>query len=74
MKAISAEGPVRYRIEGQRVVFEPLKQLPPKGETAYRVTAQALQPGDLRVQVQLSTDDIRDPITREESTRVFGDE
>src|SRR5205823_6580475 len=27
MKALSAEGPVRYKVEGQRVVFEPLKQL-----------------------------------------------
>jgi uncharacterized repeat protein (TIGR01451 family) len=74
MKGVSADGPARYRIEGQRVIFEPLKQLPPKGETAYRVTVQALQPGDLRAQVQISTDEIREPVTREESTRVYGDE
>jgi hypothetical protein len=65
---------VRYRIEGQRIVFEPLKQLGPKAETTYKVTIQALQPGDLRLQVQISTDEIREPITREESTRVFGNE
>jgi uncharacterized repeat protein (TIGR01451 family) len=74
MKGVSAEGPVRYRIEGQRIVFEPLKQLGPKAETTYKVTIQALQPGDLRLQVQISTDEIREPITREESTRVFGNE
>ena len=28
------------------------------------------KPGDLRVQVQLATDEIREPITKEESTRV----
>jgi uncharacterized repeat protein (TIGR01451 family) len=74
MKAISAEGPVRYRIEGQQVVFEPLKQLAPKADTSFKITAQALQPGDLRLQVQVATDEIREPITKEESTRVYGDE
>jgi uncharacterized repeat protein (TIGR01451 family) len=74
MKAISAEGPVRYKIEGQRVVFEPLRQLAPKADASFRVKAQALQAGDLKVQVQISSDEIRDPITKEESTRVYGNE
>jgi uncharacterized repeat protein (TIGR01451 family) len=74
MKGISADGPARHRIEGQRVVFEPLRQLAPKGETIYKITAQALQPGDLRLQVQLSSDEISDPISKEESTRVYGNE
>ncbi len=74
MKGVSAEGPVRYRIEGQRIVFEPLKQLGPKAETTYKVTTEALQPGDLRLQVQISTDEIREPITKEESTRVYGND
>jgi uncharacterized repeat protein (TIGR01451 family) len=74
LKAISAEGPVRYTIEGGRVVFEPLKQLAPKADTAYSIKVQTLAPGDLRLQVQVTTDDIREPITKEESTRVFGDE
>jgi uncharacterized repeat protein (TIGR01451 family) len=74
MKPLSAEGPVRYQIEGDRVIFEPLKQLAPKADTVYSVKVQALEPGDLRLQVQISTDDIREPITKEESTRVYGDE
>ncbi len=74
MKAISAEGPVRYTIEGGRVVFEPLKQLAPKADTSYTIKVQALAPGDLRLRVQITTDEIREPITKDESTRVFGDE
>ncbi|MEX2114144.1 MAG: hypothetical protein WD845_13215, partial [Pirellulales bacterium] len=74
MKGVSAEGPARFRIEGQRIVFEPLKLLGPKAETIYKVTVQALQPGDLRLQVQITTDEIRDPITKEESTHVYGNE
>ncbi|MBI3838693.1 MAG: DUF11 domain-containing protein [Planctomycetia bacterium] len=74
MKALSAEGPVRYTIEGGRVVFEPLKQLAPKADTSYTIKVQALEPGDLRLHVQITTDEIREPISKEESTRVFGDE
>jgi uncharacterized repeat protein (TIGR01451 family) len=74
MQAISAEGPVRYKIEGQRIVFDPLKQLAPKADTAFTVKVKTLAPGDLRLQVQIVTDEIQEPITKEESTRVFGDE
>ncbi len=74
MKAISAEGPVRYKVEGQRVVFEPLKQLAPKADTTFSIKVQALAAGDLRLQVQVSTDEIREPTTKEEGTRVYGDE
>ncbi len=74
LKLVSADGPVRYKIEAQRIIFEPLRSLAPKSEMTFSVTAQALGAGDLRVQVQLASDDLRDPITKEENTRVFGNE
>jgi uncharacterized repeat protein (TIGR01451 family) len=74
MKPMGAEGPVRYKIDGQRIVFEPLKQLAPKADTSFTIKVKALEAGDLRLQAQISTDEIRDPITKEESTRVYGDE
>jgi len=74
MKPVSAEGPVRYKVDGQRVVFEPLKQLAPKADTTMIIKCKALEPGDMRIQVQITTDELRDPITKEESTRVYGDE
>jgi uncharacterized repeat protein (TIGR01451 family) len=74
MKPLAAEGPVRYKVDGQRVVFEPLKQLAPKGDATFTIKVKATEPGDLRMQVQVSTDEIREPITKEESTRVYGDE
>lgn len=74
MKLVAAEGPVRYKIEGQRIVFDPLKQLGPKSDATFTLKVKALEPGDLRMQVQITTDEIREPITREESTRVYGDE
>lgn len=74
LKPSSADGPARYNIDGQRVLFEGLAQLAPKAETTYRVKAKGVGPGDVRVRVQILTDEIRTPITKEESTRVYADE
>ncbi|HVU87543.1 MAG TPA: hypothetical protein VHD36_09485 [Pirellulales bacterium] len=74
LKPTSAEGPARFTIDGQRVLFEPLAQLAPKADTTYRVKAEGRGPGDVRVRVQIITDEIRTPVTKEESTRVYTDE
>ena len=74
LKPLGADGPVRHVIDGQRVVFEPISQLAPKADTTFSIKAQGLQPGDVRVKVQLMSDDIRTPITKEESTRVYSDQ
>ena len=74
LKPRSANGPTRDTIHGQEVRFQPLNRLPPKGETTYQVRAQGIAPGDLRVQVQLMTDEMQSPVTKEESTRVYADE
>lgn len=74
MRAVAAEGPTRETIDRTRVLFEPLSTLAPKANTTYRVRVQGLRPGDLRVRAQLLTDEIRVPVTKEESTRVYSDE
>jgi uncharacterized repeat protein (TIGR01451 family) len=74
LKPLGAEGPTRYSIQNGQVVFEGLAQLPPKADALYRVRAQGLRPGDLRVRCQLLTDDLQTPVTKEESTQVCADE
>jgi uncharacterized repeat protein (TIGR01451 family) len=74
VKPISAEGPARHMIEGSRVQFQELPRLAPKADTTFRVRAKGMQPGDARVHVQLLSDEMTSPVTKEESTRVFGDE
>lgn len=74
LKVISAEGESAHKIQDGRLVFEPIQQLAPKADTVYRIRAQGQQPGDQRITVQLNTDDLEQPIRREESTRVFGDQ
>ena len=56
------------------MLFEPLAQLAPKADTTYRVKAEGWGRGDVRVRVQILTDEIRTPVTKEESMRVYADE
>jgi uncharacterized repeat protein (TIGR01451 family) len=74
LKPVAAEGPTRYAVEGNRITFDAVAQLPPKGETSYQIRVKAMRPGDLRARFQLSSDDMQRPVTKEESTRVYADE
>jgi len=69
-----ATGETRHRVGAEGVIFEPLAQLAPKADTIYKVEVQGVQPGEKRLLVEVKTDDITQPIRKEESTRVFGDE
>lgn len=73
LRALDAEGPTRHVISGDRVIFDGLDMLAPKADITYRVNVQGLEAGDLRTKVQLLTDDMTIPVTKEESTRVFSD-
>ncbi|HEY5313535.1 MAG TPA: hypothetical protein VIK18_13500, partial [Pirellulales bacterium] len=74
IKPLACEGPTRFVVDGQQVRFQELPQLAPKASTVYRLRVQCQAAGDMRVRVQLTTDDIRAPITKEESTRVYSDQ
>src|SRR6185369_14892888 len=74
LKPLDAEGPTRFTTSGRTVQFQPLGQLAAKGETVYRVRAQCIAAGDHRCHVQLVSDDMRTPVTKEEGTRVYADE
>ncbi len=74
LKPLAAEGPARYTIESNKVVFENLPQLGPKTVANFRVRTQGVRAGDLRVRCQLKTDEMQIPVVKEESTRVFADE
>jgi len=74
IRAVSAEGDTGHTIQGERVEFAPLARLDPKAVVIYRIGAEGLQPGHQRVRVQITTDEIQQPITKEESTRVYSDQ
>jgi uncharacterized repeat protein (TIGR01451 family) len=74
MRPVAGDGQTSATIEGQQLVFEPLDQLPPKGEAKFYLTVDGLQAGDHRVAVRLTSDEIEEPVTKEESTRVYSDQ
>ena len=74
MKPLGGSGPSRYTVEGGRVIFDPLSRLAPKADTKFTVRVQTIEPGDLRLRVMVMTDGLSEPVTKEESTRVYTDE
>ncbi len=64
----------RFRLEGRDVIFEPLPRLMPRTDAVYRVTARGIAPGDLRFRARIRADGLSEPVLREESTKVYGDE
>jgi hypothetical protein len=74
LRAMSGQGETRHVVDGNRVSFAPLAQLAPKAEAKFRVQVQGLRPGDQRARVQITTDEVQEPITKEQSTRVYADE
>lgn len=66
-----ADGPVRHQTNGNIIAFDSLTQLEAKGEKIYKIAAKCLADGDHRISVQVVSDDLSSPITKEESTRVY---
>jgi uncharacterized repeat protein (TIGR01451 family) len=62
---------VPHQLVGQTMVFEPVAKLPVKGELLLRVKAKGTVPGDHRFKVQLSCDQFKQPVVKEESTSFF---
>jgi len=74
MQLVSAEGETQHTAQHGKILFDPISELAPKADTIYRLRVKGMQPGDQRIMVEVSTDDVSQPIRREESTHVFGDD
>jgi uncharacterized repeat protein (TIGR01451 family) len=68
-----ASGPTGHKVQGQQVAFEAMAKLAPKADIIYRVKVIGQQPGDLRFKVELSSDDLSQPVHEEQSTKVYRD-
>ena len=53
---------------GQQLTFDPIPSLGVKGEMIYRVRVKGNAAGELRIRVQLSCDQLKTPVVKEEST------
>jgi uncharacterized repeat protein (TIGR01451 family) len=61
----------RPQANGGVIQFETIPRLAPKSENVYKLFARCQAEGDYRVNVQVISDDLRSPITKEEGTRVY---
>ncbi|MBC8354921.1 MAG: DUF11 domain-containing protein [Planctomycetes bacterium] len=71
---ISGDGPTKVIVEGQNVFMEPLARIAPRDEVIYRIAARGIGAGDHVIAVQLASDDVTTPVTKQESTKVYADE
>lgn len=73
MEAVAGEGPTRESISGKMITFEPMTRLAPQASSNYRIRIRGTTPGDKRVQIKLISDEVEQPVTKEESTHVYAD-
>jgi uncharacterized repeat protein (TIGR01451 family) len=71
--ATGANGPTQARGQGQQVTFDPIVTLAIKQEMTFKVKVKGGVAGDQRFRVQIVCDQIRTPISKEESTRFVKD-
>jgi uncharacterized repeat protein (TIGR01451 family) len=64
----------KFRLEGKDVIFEPLPKLAPRADAIYRVNVRGVAPGDLRFRARITADGLTEPVLKEESTKVYGDD
>lgn len=67
---VAAAGDTPGQVSGQTVTFAPFNNFGPRQTLRYRVDARAKESGDARVQVEVTSDSIKTPITQQESTIV----
>jgi uncharacterized repeat protein (TIGR01451 family) len=73
-RSAQAQGGLKYRVEGKEIIFEPLPKLAPRADALYRVSVRGIAPGDLRFKARITADGLSNPVNKEESTKVYGDE
>jgi uncharacterized repeat protein (TIGR01451 family) len=74
MVPVKAKGPPSFNIDQQQVIFEPIAKLNPGSDTQFRVRVRGIKAGDWRFKVQLTADQLRAPLTKEENTLVYKDQ
>jgi uncharacterized repeat protein (TIGR01451 family) len=67
---LSATGDTPGTVSGQTVTFAPVGILGPRSTVKFRIDARAAASGDARINVNVTSDSIKTPITQQESTIV----
>lgn len=68
---VSSAGATPARAEGRTISMEPLPVLEGKAQASWRVVTKALQAGDSRFTVEITSDQFKQPIPQDESTTLY---
>jgi uncharacterized repeat protein (TIGR01451 family) len=71
MELVSAEGATASKAEGTTVLCGPLPSLAPKAQAVWRVVVRAVEPGDVRMKVTLTSDQLTRPVEKTEATNFY---
>jgi uncharacterized repeat protein (TIGR01451 family) len=69
----TATGPTGVHVEGNELVFDPLPRLAPKADAVYKVTVKCMAKGTIHFKAKASSAGVTEPVSKEESTRVYAD-
>jgi hypothetical protein len=73
MQLKAATGPGNGRVEGGEVVFDPLPRLAPKADAVFKVTVKCTAAGTVHMKARVTSAGLTEPVTKDESTRVYAD-
>jgi uncharacterized repeat protein (TIGR01451 family) len=65
---------INFKQDGKEIVFDAIPKLAPRADVIYRVNVRGTAPGDLRFRARIKADGLVDPVLKEESTKVYGDD
>src|SRR5262249_46163221 len=71
MELREVQPPAAYQASGQQVQFAPYSKLAIRADIVYRIKVRSRVPGDVRFRVQLTCDQLQQPVLKEESSRFF---
>jgi len=72
-KVKSVIGPVKYTVVGKEIVVENIGKLAPRADATFKVVVTAVAKGDARFKATLTSTGLTEPVTKQESTRVYED-
>ena len=68
---VSSQGATRGTARGKTVTFAPLASLAPKAKAVWTLRAKAVDAGDVRLKVSMTTDQIGRPVEETEATNLY---
>ncbi|MGC9455111.1 MAG: hypothetical protein ACP5HU_09640 [Phycisphaerae bacterium] len=74
MEFVSAEGPTDETVDGQTITFDALESLAPGERVRYIVETRALEVGDVRFHVSLTSNQLTSPVEETEATYIYSAE